>query len=129
MYVSNIESNGDVYIQLHSHGYDSLQNLVFNLESQILSNPPTDIIASVTKENSEGKVYFAKYKVDRHWYRIQLIDWSPNGDLAQIYFVDYGNTDVINVKEDVLYPLDKLSDILSQYPFQAVKVRLDNAEK
>ncbi|KAJ8916640.1 hypothetical protein NQ315_000285 [Exocentrus adspersus] len=124
VYVSNIEANGDVYMQMHSKGYESLQALLYSLEAQILTDPPTHLITPVTKENSKDKVYFAKYKVDSHWYRIQLIDWSPKGDLAQIYFVDYGNTDVINVTEDVLYPLDKLSDVLNQYPFQAVKVKM-----
>ncbi|XP_018566265.1 tudor domain-containing protein 7 isoform X2 [Anoplophora glabripennis] len=124
VYVCNIESNGDVYVQLHSPGYDSLQNLLTNLESQILTNPPTDIISRVTRENSKGKVYFAKHKADGHWYRAQLIDWSPKGELAQIYFVDYGNADVINVEKEVLYPLDKLSDVLNQYPFQAVRVKM-----
>ncbi|KAJ8954659.1 hypothetical protein NQ314_007059 [Rhamnusium bicolor] len=124
VYPTYVESNGDVYVHLHSYGYDNLLNLLQNLESQILTNPPTNLISPVTKQNSEGKIYFAKYKVDGHWYRIQIIDWSPNEDLAQIYFVDYGNTDVINVTEDILYPLDKLSDVLSQYPFQAVKVRM-----
>ncbi|KAJ8958427.1 hypothetical protein NQ318_002213 [Aromia moschata] len=124
----NVEDNGDVYVQLRSHGFVSLQNMLFNLESQILANPPVNLVSTVTKSSSENKIYFSKYKVDGHWYRVTIIDWSPKEDLAQIYFVDYGNTDVINVNEDVLYPLDKLSEVLSQYPYQAIKVRmlLDN---
>ncbi|KAJ8975770.1 hypothetical protein NQ317_004820 [Molorchus minor] len=120
VYVSNIESNSDVYIHIHSHGFDSLQQMLATLETQILTNPPTNLIAPITKQNCEDK----SYKLDDHWYRVTIIDWSPNEDLAQIYFVDYGNTDVINIKEDILYPLDKLSEILSQYPHQAVRVRM-----
>ncbi|KAG5886984.1 hypothetical protein JTB14_024203 [Gonioctena quinquepunctata] len=124
VFISNIESNGDVYVQLHSHGYFSLKTLLEDLEAQITKDPPTHLITPVTKANSEGKFYFGKYKLDGHWYRIQLIDWAPNGELAQIYFIDYGHTDVINVQEEILYPLDTLSDILSQYPPQAVKVKM-----
>ncbi|CAH0548702.1 unnamed protein product [Brassicogethes aeneus] len=124
VYITNIESNGDVYFHLHSRGYESLQELLLNLETQILQNPPNNLIEPITKTNSENKLYFAQYKVDGHWYRVQIIDWAPQGNFAQIYFVDYGNTDVINVNSEVLYPLDKLSDVLSQYPFQAVKVKM-----
>lgn len=80
------------------------------------------MIIPVRKQHSPGKLYFAKYESDGHWYRVQIIDWSPCETLAQIYFVDYGNTDIIKVNKDIVYPLSKLSDVLNLYPFQAVKV-------
>lgn len=92
------------------------------LEADILSNPPTNLIVPIKKEESLGKLYFAKYESDDHWYRIQIIDWSPCETLAQIYFVDYGNTDVIAVNKEIIYPLESLSDVLNLYPPQAVKV-------
>lgn len=51
-----------------------------------------------------------------------MIDWSPDGDYAQIYFVDEGHTDVIKVAEETLYPLDALNDVFNNYPHQAVRV-------
>ncbi|CAH1996525.1 unnamed protein product [Acanthoscelides obtectus] len=125
VYVSNIESNGDVYVQVHSHGFDVLLNRLEELEAEVRANPPTHLVSPVTKAYSNGVTFLAQYKTDRHWYRIQVIDWSPKEDLAQIYFLDYGNTDVINVNEEIMYPLHKLDDVLNQYPPQAVRVRMD----
>lgn len=92
------------------------------MESDILQNPPTDLVTPIKKAESIGKLYFAKYAADGHWYRIQIIDWSPCQTLVQIYFVDFGNADVIQINNDVMYPLDKISDVLNLYPHQAVKV-------
>ncbi|XP_074027084.1 tudor domain-containing protein 7 tapas isoform X2 [Leptinotarsa decemlineata] len=124
VFVSNIENDGDIYVQLRSPGYFSLQTLLEDLEKQITSDPPTHLIRPVTKRDSEGKFYFGKNKFDGRWHRIELIDWAPNEELAQIHFIDYGHTDVINVKDEILYPLETLSDILSQYPPQAVRVKM-----
>ncbi|CAG9821429.1 unnamed protein product [Phaedon cochleariae] len=124
VFVSHIESNGDVYVQVRSQGFLKLQSHLTDLEALVITDPPTHLISPITKQNSEGKLYFGKCKADGSWCRIQAIDWSPKEELAQIYFVDIGSTDVINVTEEVLYPLEKLSDILSQYPAQAVKVKM-----
>lgn len=96
-----------------------------DLEKEINEKPPTELLTQITKHNSHNKTYLAKYKPDNHWRRVNIIDWSPKEDMAQIYFVDYGNTDVIVINQDQLYPLDKLSDILNQYPHQAIKVHID----
>lgn len=127
MYISNIEDNGDIYIQIHTHGYHALCKQMASLENEINAKSPTDQFKPITKANSVNKTYLAKYKTDNRWRRATIIDWSPNMDMAQIYFVDYGNTDVIVLNNDVLYPLEKLSDVLNQYPYQAVKVRIDVA--
>lgn len=126
MYVSHIAENGDIYVQIRTRGYQNLLHLLEELETQVTSNPPTDILEPVNKQSSQNKIYFGKYNFDGHWYRIKIIDWSPKEDMAQIYYMDYGNTEVINIKDAALYPLDKLSDILSLYPPQAVKVFLIN---
>lgn len=82
------------------------------------------MIVPIKRDESVGKLYFARYEADGHWYRIQIIDWSPCENLAQIYFLDYGNTDIIKVNKDIVYPLDKLSDVLNLYPSQALKVSI-----
>lgn len=124
VYVSHIAENGDIYVQIRTRGYQNLLHLLEELEAQVTSNPPTDILEPVNKQSSQNKIYFGKYNFDGHWYRIKIIDWSPKEDMAQIYYMDYGNTEVINIKDAALYPLDKLSDILSLYPPQAVKTMM-----
>lgn len=41
---------------------------------------------------------------------------------AQVYFVDDGHTNIITVANEVLYPLDTLHDVFSNYPHQAIRV-------
>nr|CAH7723418.1 unnamed protein product [Callosobruchus chinensis] len=125
VYVSNIESNGDVYVQVRSHGYDVLLARLKELEAEVMTNAPTHLVSPVTKLNSESVTYLAQSQTDRHWYRVQIIDWSPTEDLAQIYFLDHGNTDVVNVSKEVMYPLHKLDDVMNQCPPQAVRVRME----
>lgn len=48
---------------------------------------------------------------------------SPCGTYAQIHMVDSGVMTIIKCNE-CLYALDELSDIATQYPHQAVRVRL-----
>lgn len=105
-------------------------DLLETLEKTITERPPTSRKV-VTPNNSKDRLYFAKYKADERWHRVKIIDWAPNHKFAQLYFVDYGNAEVVNVEEEVLYPMDELSEVAAQYPHQAVKVRmaLDNIPK
>lgn len=125
VYVSNVEENGDVYVQVHSPGFETLQELLGDLEQNLLETPLDIKDSVVTPENSKERLYLAKYKEDGHWYRVKIIDWQPKFfKYAQIYYVDYGNTEVITINEETLYPLDEVSDIITQYPPQAVKVKM-----
>lgn len=122
--ITHIEPDGYVYVNLLTPGLDKLQSLLFDLETSILENPPDVGRSVVTPERSAGRLYMAKYSKDDHWYRMRFIDWSPNGEHAQIYFVDYGNTDVIEPKKEKLYSLADISDVISQYPEQAIRVQM-----
>ncbi|XP_063926404.1 tudor domain-containing protein 7 isoform X2 [Zophobas morio] len=124
VYVSNIESNGDVYVQVRNFGYTCLMDLLKSISDSIIKNPPLDLlIPRPTPGTSRDRLYLVKCNVTQRWLRATIIDWSPKGDLAQIYFLDIGNTQVVSVANDRMYPLDKLSEVLCQYPPQAVKVR------
>lgn len=124
MLITHIEPDGYVYVNLQTPGLDKLQSLLCDLEASILENPPDLAGSLITSENSTDRLYMAQYSKDNHWYRMKIIDWSPNREHAQIYFVDYGNTDIIQMKKEKLYPLDEISDVISQYPEQAVRVRM-----
>lgn len=123
VYISNIEPNGDVYVQVRNQGYDYYTKLHAQIEEQLKSDTSDDNLCKVTRENSKGKLFFWQRELWK-WFRIELIDWSPLGDLAQVYLVDHGSTDVIDVSKVKLYPLDKINDIFSTYPHLAVKIRI-----
>ncbi|XP_973071.2 tudor domain-containing protein 7 isoform X1 [Tribolium castaneum] len=124
VYVSNIEPNGDVYVQVRTVGYFSLMEDLKNLTDNITSKNPSQLSTTTpTKDNSTGKIYLVMCKMTQQWLRATIVDWSPKGDLAQVYFIDQGNAQVVNVTNEKMYELDKLDSVLSQYPGQAIKVR------
>ncbi|XP_050308699.1 tudor domain-containing protein 7B isoform X2 [Anthonomus grandis grandis] len=122
VYVSNIESNGDVYVQVRTQGYESLKRLQKQIEAQIAEKAPTEILYKITKSNSKEKLYFIKH--NGNWYRAKLIDWSPDGEFAQIYFIDEGHASVIRISSEILYPLEILNDAFNNYPYQALRTRM-----
>lgn len=125
-YVSHVEDNGDIYIQIHSQGFEKLESLLEDLEKTI-AEQPNIVNFRATRENCSNRLFFAQYKDDNRWYRVKVIDWAPNDQYAQLYFVDYGNTSIIKVTDETLYPIDELSDVICKYPYQALKVRMDIA--
>lgn len=125
-YVSHVEDNGDIYIQIHSQGFEKLEALLEDLEKTV-TEQPNIVNFKATRESCSNRLFFAKYKEDNRWYRVKVIDWAPNNQYAQLYFVDYGNTSIITVMDEALYPIDELSDVICKYPYQALKVRMDIA--
>ncbi|XP_066258782.1 tudor domain-containing protein 7A isoform X1 [Euwallacea similis] len=124
VYVSHVEPTGNISVYMKTRGYDNLQILRRQLEEEITAKAPDALKVKVTKKNSEGKMYFMKDKINEIWLRASLIDWSPDGRMAQVLFVDEGHTDVITVENEVLYPLETLHDVLNKYPHQAITVKM-----
>ncbi|KAI4454865.1 tudor domain containing protein [Holotrichia oblita] len=124
VYVCHAESNGDVYLHIQSPGFEKLETLLTDLETSIVERADKLPAKPLTPKDDPGRLYFGKYKEDDHWYRIRILEWAPNGLFAQIYFVDYGNCDIIKVADENLYPLDELSDVIDRFPAQAVRARM-----
>ncbi|KAK9876258.1 hypothetical protein WA026_012557 [Henosepilachna vigintioctopunctata] len=128
VFISHIADNGDIYVQVHSKGFENLQSLILKLEMDIEHNPPThcaEQINAKTWSTNKDRLYLRKYDLDGHWYRTKILDMSPVGDMAQIQFVDKGNYEVVKVANDkVMYPLDKISDVLHQFPTQSIRIKM-----
>lgn len=123
VHVSNIENNGDLYVQILSPGYWRLLDLLAEINETLQSKSSAIPQTVPTKANSGNRLYLAKFE-DEQWYRVRIIDWAPNLQHCQLYFVDYGNTTIVNVQKELIYCLDDISDVISQYPEQAIKVRM-----
>lgn len=82
------------------------------------------VSTKITPENTENRLYFLTNKQKDEWFRVKFLDWAPNRQFAQIQYVDYGHCSIITVKDEVLFPIDEISDVASRYPHQAVRVRL-----
>lgn len=114
-----MENNGDIYVQVHSPAFEQLKQLLENLKNANLKCP-----TQITPENSKNRLYFLRKKDNDNWYRIRFLDWAPTQQFAQIQYVDYGNCDIITMKEEILFPIDDISEIASRYPYQALRVRM-----
>lgn len=62
----------------------------------------------------------ARFSEDNAWYRARVIDIDLTKQTATVYFVDHGNTDVVNLLSD----LRQLSADLSASPCQAIPCSL-----
>ncbi|KAF7386779.1 hypothetical protein HZH66_011231 [Vespula vulgaris] len=122
VFVSHVEKNGDVYIQIQTEGMKYLIRLINRLTQTGLT---ADILKySIVTVVDRMKKYFVS--VDGNWYRGEVMNIYPNGQV-KVFLIDFGNT-VIASKANLLH-LEKLSDLLTKYPAQAMKVHLHNIEK
>lgn len=62
--------------------------------------------------------------MDKNWKRVKILDWAPERKYCQIQYVDYGNTDIVCMDSQIIYPLEELSDVLSNFPAQALQVKI-----
>ncbi|XP_045466417.1 tudor domain-containing protein 7 isoform X2 [Harmonia axyridis] len=125
VYISHVSDNGIVYIQIHSKGFTSLQCLMQHIEVAINHVSSSDYIERINRFNWElnkDKIYLSKDQ--GHWFRSKILDMSPDGEHAQVYFIDRGNFNVVKVAEEVFYRLEDISEVLYQFPPQAVMVKM-----
>lgn len=111
VFVSHVEKNGDVYIQIQTEGMKYLIRLINRLTQNGLT---ADILKySIVTVVDRMKKYFVS--VDENWYRGEVMNIYPNGQV-KVFLIDFGNA-VIASKANLLH-LEKLSDLLTKYPAQ-----------
>ncbi|XP_023213664.1 uncharacterized protein LOC111616493 [Centruroides sculpturatus] len=93
-YVTSVNSISEFFVQLSSKD-DDLSKLMADLTDAYASLSTTDLALNTITQN---KIYCAKYSEDNNWYRAVIKD--VNGDDVTVFFIDYGNIDVIP-REDV----------------------------
>lgn len=99
------------------------------IEIVIRQDSPIPTPSPITRQNSKNKIYLLQCATTKRWLRATIIDWGPSQDpsvahIAQVYFIDWGNTQIINTRNEIMYPLSVFDEIACQYPPQAVKVRM-----
>lgn len=120
VYVSHVTETGDVYLHVKSESMRHLINLMNKLIQSGLTKE--DVQRSEPKSISTDKVYLARCFEDGNWYRGVVTSVEPNNKI-KVFLIDMGKTIVIDKKSHLLV-LDQLSEVLTKYPHQALKVRL-----
>ena len=124
VFISHVEEDGDVFVQVQSESMKILVNLLNRLISTGLNDQEVKNCAVTTVDVS--KTYFVC--VNNNWYRGKIAT-SPDNTYNQLsaFLIDFGKT-VITTKENLL-SLERLSEILAKFPAQALKVHLHNIDK
>lgn len=125
VHVSHIAKDGLFYVQVRSPGYNVLNTMMTEQESELpkyLSKHTHH--EAITRQNCKDKLYFAKLEDDSCYNRVKIIDSPEDFKYAQILYVDHGKTRVIKLSNVSLLPLDKLNPLLAKFPPQATLVRM-----
>ncbi|XP_019393646.1 PREDICTED: tudor domain-containing protein 6 [Crocodylus porosus] len=113
IYVTHVDDPWKFYFQLQRSA-DALEQLTDNIDQL------NKVLACLKASQGSGNLCLAKY-TDSHWYRGIVTKTKPN---KEVYFVDFGNTEVVK-KEDILPIPNDAYDILL-LPMQAIKCSLSD---
>lgn len=90
----------------------------------------TDYYSKVENRNEhilndveQGKIVAAMFPVDNKWYRAEVLEIKTAEQIAELYYVDYGDTEAIPVKE-----LFELRTDFLQLNYQAIECFLAKVE-
>ncbi|XP_031830738.1 tudor domain-containing protein 7 tapas [Nomia melanderi] len=121
VFISHIEQNGDVFVQVQSESMKMLVSLLNRLICTGLNAEEVESCAVTTID--VNKTYFVS--VNNNWYRGKIV--SHFYDSLKAFLIDFGKT--VTTSKSNLLSLEKLSEVLAKYPAQALKVHLHNIDK
>lgn len=115
VYLMHVSLTGDLFVQIESETYKDLENIL-----------------EVARKETHGeameidltRLYLARFNEDGEWYRaVPRSNIDPDGKV-QMWFVDFGNTDRLQLSK--IKELDNEYDELLNIPYQALQCRLHN---
>ncbi|XP_036142051.1 tudor and KH domain-containing protein homolog isoform X2 [Monomorium pharaonis] len=121
VFVTAMETPSLFWIQVCSPALIQLQNLVFEMTHYY--NKEENQKFHILKKMMPGKMVAAKFKYDGKWYRAEIISVMESDGLCEVFFVDYGDMELVPT-DDVL---ELRTDMLS-LRHQAVECSLANVK-
>lgn len=113
VFISHVEQDGDVYIQVQS---ESMKLLVSLLNRLICTGLNTeDLENCIVTSVDPNKTYFVSF--NNNWYRGKIVENRFSNQL-KVFLIDFGKT-VITTKSNLL-SLERLSEILAKFPAQVM---------
>ncbi|XP_076172297.1 tudor domain-containing protein 7 tapas isoform X2 [Ptiloglossa arizonensis] len=121
VFISHIEQNGDVFVQVQSN---SMKILVSLLNRLICTGLNSEEIENCTVTKIDfNKTYFVS--VNNNWYRGKIVSNAYNQ--LKAFLIDFGKT--VTTSSTSLLSLERLSEVLAKFPAQALKVHLHNIDE
>ncbi|XP_076663373.1 tudor and KH domain containing protein papi isoform X2 [Andrena cerasifolii] len=118
VYVSAMENPSQFWVQVIGPGITALDKLVSEMTAYYNEEESHELHA--LKNITLGQIVAAKYNFDERWYRAEVIS-DPDDGQCEVYFVDYGDHEVVQI--DCV--LELRTDFLS-LRLQAVECSLAN---
>ncbi|XP_076239155.1 tudor and KH domain containing protein papi [Calliopsis andreniformis] len=94
VYVSAMESPSQFWIQIVGSGTTALDKLVSEMTAYY--NEEENHELHTLKDVTVGRMVAAKFSFDEQWYRAEVISVLEEG-LCEVYFVDYGDHEVVQL--------------------------------
>ncbi|XP_076247225.1 tudor domain-containing protein 7 tapas isoform X2 [Calliopsis andreniformis] len=120
VFISHVEQNGEVFVQVQSESMKILVNLLNRLIRTGLNVEELKNCTVTTIDSN--KTYFVS--VNNNWYRGRIVENTYNQ--LKAFLIDFGKT-VVTTRGNLL-SLEGLSSVLAKYPAQALKVHLHNID-
>ncbi|KAM0736663.1 Tudor and KH domain-containing protein-like protein [Formica fusca] len=120
VYVSAMETPNIFWIHVIGPGNTALDNLIFEMTEYYNKEENREFHA--LKKITPGQMVAAKFSYDNKWYRAEIITIVGDSQ-CEVYYVDYGDIDIIST-DDVL---ELCTDMLS-LRLQAVECSLANTK-
>ncbi|XP_075170049.1 tudor domain-containing protein 7 tapas [Haematobia irritans] len=127
IYVTHINDNGDIFVQVKSPDLLYIQNLLQKTVDTRFKRDQHRVSFDDLKRSTMFLVCDDDDVNDVKWYRATLAEGKHiknDQDKFLMYFVDQGITKSIDISK--IFQLEKLSLALSKFPNQAIRVRLHN---
>nr|XP_033338401.1 tudor and KH domain-containing protein homolog isoform X2 [Megalopta genalis] len=121
VYVSAMESPNKFWVQIVGRGTTALDKLVSDMTAYYNEEQNREL--HKLKDITPGQVCVAKFNYDEKWYRAHIISVSPEDNECEVFFMDYGDLDVVQFE----FILDIRLDFLS-LASQAMECCLNNVK-
>ncbi|KAL6263455.1 hypothetical protein P5V15_006247 [Pogonomyrmex californicus] len=121
VYVSAMETPNRFWIQVIGLGNINLKRLVNSMTAYYNTKKSREIHA--LKKVVSGQMVAARLKHDKRWFRAEVINFMEESSQCKIFFVDYGNIEIVSINNVLELRTDML--ILRQ---QAVECSLANVK-
>ncbi|XP_031841503.2 tudor and KH domain containing protein papi isoform X1 [Nomia melanderi] len=121
VYVSAMESPSKFWVQIVGRGTIALNKLVSEMTAYY--NDEQNHELHKLKDIIPGQICAAKFSSDEQWYRAQIISAAVEDGKCEVYFMDYGDHDVV--------PFDNILEIRTDFlslRMQAMECSLSNVK-
>ncbi|KAK0172744.1 hypothetical protein PV328_006023 [Microctonus aethiopoides] len=125
VYVSAVHNPNQFWVQVVGPGILALDELVANMTTYYNNEENRELHS--LKNVAIGQVVAAKFSFDNRWYRAEVNSFVGNGQY-EVFFVDYGDHDVMNLTDILELRTDFLSARLQAIECSLANVKPKNDE-